>query len=57
MSAFGNATRFFHACESLEGWGGCKQYVAPDASFVAQCEPLADVATVQQYVDWLAKQR
>ncbi len=25
MSAFDNATRFFHACESLKGWEGCKE--------------------------------
>lgn len=54
MSAFGNAAKFFHACESLEGWGGCEQYVATDASFVAQCEPLVDITTVQAYVDWMA---
>jgi hypothetical protein len=53
MSAFDNATKFFHACESLEGWDACKQYVAPDAAFAAQSEPLVDVGTVQAYVDWL----
>jgi hypothetical protein len=54
MSGFENATKFFHACESLEGWGGCEQYVATDASFVAQCEPLVDITTVQGYADWMA---
>jgi hypothetical protein len=54
MSGFENATKFFHACESLEGWGGCEQYVATDASFVAQCEPLIDITTVQGYADWMA---
>jgi hypothetical protein len=29
MSAFEDATKFFHACETLKGWAGCKQYVAP----------------------------
>ena len=53
MSAFENATKFFHACESLTGWEGCKQYVATDAPFSAQSEPLVDVKTVQGYVDWL----
>ena len=52
MSAFDNATSFFHACESLKGWDGCKQYVAADAPFSAQSEPLVDVKTVQGYVDW-----
>lgn len=54
MSAFANATKFFHACESLEGWEGCKQYVAPGASFAAQCEPLASIDTVQGYAEWMA---
>jgi len=49
MSAFENASQFFHSCESLKGWEGCKQYVAPDAPFSAQCEPLIDVNTVEAY--------
>ena len=53
MSAFDNATSFFHACESLKGWDGCKQYVAADAPFSAQSEPLVDVKTVQGYADWM----
>lgn len=53
MSAFDNATKFFHACESLKGWDECKQYVAADASFSAQCEPLVDITTVEGYVDWM----
>jgi hypothetical protein len=54
MSALENATRFFHACESLEGWDGCQQYVAPGASFAAQSEPLVEVDTVQGYTEWMA---
>lgn len=53
MSAFDNATKFFHACESLKGWGECTQYVAEGAKFSAQCEPLVDVATVEEYVNWM----
>ncbi len=53
MSAFDNATSFFHACDSYKGWDVCKQYVAADAPFSAQSEPLVDVKTVQGYVDWL----
>ncbi len=54
MSAFDNATRFFHACESLEGWAGCQDMVADGASFVAQSEPLVDVSTVEGYCEWMA---
>lgn len=53
MSAFDIATKFFHACEGLAGWEGCKQYVADDAPFSAQCEPLVDIKTVEGYVDWV----
>ena len=53
MSAFDNATKFFHACDSLKGWEGCSPYVAPDASFEAQAEPLADVSTVEAYAEWM----
>ncbi len=53
MSEFENATKFFHASESLTGWDGCKQYVAADAPFSAQSEPLVDIKTVQGYVDWM----
>lgn len=54
MSAFETATNFFHACESLKGWEGCKQYVAPGAKFTAQSEPLVDVDSVEGYTEWMA---
>ena len=52
MSAFEAATRFFHACDSLKGWEGCKDDVAEGASFSAQCEPLVDLHTVEAYCEW-----
>lgn len=54
MSAFENATKFFHACETLEGWDGCKGYVAPGATFYAQSEPLTDIDSVEAYCEWMA---
>lgn len=54
MSAFENATGFFHACESLKGWDGCQSYVATGATFNAQSEPLADITTVEGYAEWMA---
>ena len=54
MTAFENAKKFFLACEAPEGWAGCKQYVAKDAPFVAQSEPLVDIDTVEAYCDWMA---
>ena len=47
------ARAFFDACETGEGWEGCQQYCAPDATFSAQAEPLADLHTLQQYADWM----
>ena len=54
MNAFENAKKFFDACEAPEGWAGCKQYVVNGAPFVAQCEPLADIDTVEAYCEWMA---
>ena len=54
MSAFETATNFFHACEGLDGWEGCQQYVAAEAKFNAQSEPLVDIDTVEGYTEWMA---
>ena len=54
MTAFDNAKKFFNACEAAEGSAGCKEYIASNASFVAQSEPLADIDTVEAYCDWMA---
>jgi predicted ester cyclase len=47
------ASAFFEACEAGKGWDGCKTYCTPDASFVAQAEPLAEVRTLQAYTEWM----
>ena len=47
------ARKFFEACETGQGWAICQQYCAPDATFAAQAEPLADTHTLQQYTDWM----
>jgi hypothetical protein len=54
MSAFDTATKFFHACETSQGWDGCRQFVAPGATFYAQCEPLTDIKSVEAYCEWMA---
>lgn len=54
MSAYETATAFFHACEGLQGWEGCREYVAEGATFAAQCEPLVDIDTVEGYCEWMA---
>ena len=52
MSDFEVARKFLEACDGGKGWGECKQYVADNASFVAQSEPLVDIATVEAYCGW-----
>lgn len=54
MTPFKNAEKFFHNCESSAGWDACKEYVTDDAPFIAQSEPLVEVKTVKDYVDWMA---
>ncbi len=54
MSAFENAQLFFDTCEAAEGWTSCEPYVADNASFTAQSEPLTDMTTVREYCDWMA---
>lgn len=54
MSAFENAQKFFDACETGAGWAGCQPYVASNATFAAQSEPLMETQTVQDYCEWMA---
>jgi len=54
MNSFETASAFFHACEGLKGWSGCKQYVADGATFSAQSEPIAGITTVEDYCEWMA---
>ena len=53
MNSFKNAESFFHNCESAKGWDACKGYVAENATFKAQSEPLVEVTKVKDYVDWM----
>src|SRR6478672_2325205 len=47
------ANDFFAACETGKGWEACKAYCAPNATFAAQAEPLADIKTLAEYTDWM----
>ena len=47
------AEKFFEACESGEGWDGCRHYCRPDATFSAQAEALAGINTVEAYANWM----
>lgn len=47
------ARAFFEACEAGEGWEACAPYCHPDAGFLAQAEPLADIRSLKDYTDWM----
>ena len=47
------AQAFFHACETGEGWDGCKQYCVDGATFNAQSGAIADIDTLEGYCDWM----
>ena len=47
------AKAFFAACETGQGWDGCRAYCTSDATFAAQSDALAEVKTLQQYADWM----
>jgi predicted ester cyclase len=49
----GSARDFFEACETGQGWDACSGYCHPDATFSAQASALADIATVQDYCEWM----
>ena len=53
MSITETAKAFFVACEAGEAWDGCSMYCTPDATFSAQAEPLANVATLKDYTEWM----
>jgi predicted ester cyclase len=47
------AERFFDACETGQGWAGCREYCHPNASFAAQADALAGIDTLQAYTEWM----
>ena len=47
------AQAFFEACEAGKGWSVCRTWCAPDATFAAQAEPLAEFRTLEQYTEWM----
>ena len=53
MSGFKAAKQFFEACEAGEGWDGCQEFVADDAVFAAQSEPIVDIKSVKDYAEWM----
>jgi hypothetical protein len=49
----GTAERFFEACATGRGWGGCERYCHPGATFTAQADALEGVKTLEAYTEWM----
>ena len=47
------ARQFFEACETGNGWEGCKAYCDPGATFSAQTGALAGIDTLEGYTEWM----
>jgi predicted ester cyclase len=47
------AKSFFEACETGQGWEGCRDYCHPNATFSAQSGALAEINTLEGYTEWM----
>jgi predicted ester cyclase len=47
------AKQFFEACETGEGWQGCKAFCHSAATFSSQTTVLAEISTLDAYCDWM----
>lgn len=47
------AEQFFDACETGKGWEVCKDYSHAGATFSAQAGAIADISTLEGYVEWM----
>ncbi|WP_300034455.1 nuclear transport factor 2 family protein [uncultured Roseobacter sp.] len=53
MTMHDTATAFFHACETGQGWEGCKSWVHEKAGFSCQADAFAGTTTLAAYADWM----
>jgi len=53
MTPFETAAKFFEACETSQGWDGCKEFAAENATFSSHCEPLEGIDTAEGYCEWM----
>ena len=53
MSHFQTAKAFFEACETGQGWDGCKAYCQDGATFFCQADALVETTTLAAYADWM----
>jgi len=53
MSINESAMAFFDACETGKGWEACKVWCHDGASFSCQSDAIAEITTVEGYVEWV----
>lgn len=53
MTIAETAAAFFDACETGGGWAACATHCAPDATFSCQADALAEICTLEGYVEWM----
>ena len=53
MTQYETAKAFFEACETGEGWQGCKSFCTDGATFSCQADALAEITTLAAYADWM----
>ena len=53
MSLSEDAKNFFDACETGKGWDVCQQWCKDGATFASQADALADIDTLEGYVEWM----
>ena len=47
------ARDFFEACETGQGWEGCKKFCTDGASFSSQTDALEGITTLEGYTEWM----
>jgi predicted ester cyclase len=53
MSISETAMTFFDDLETGKGWDVCKEWCHEDASFSCQADAIAEITTVEGYVEWV----
>ena len=54
MSIKETASKFVEACDTGKGWDVCKQWCHDGATFSCQADALADIRTLEAFVNWTA---
>ncbi len=53
MSMSEAAMAFFDACETGKGWEICREWCTDCATFSCQADALAEITTLEGYVEWM----